>query len=259
MTTSSTSDIRAWAQSQGHPVGDRGRLPSELVAAYHAALKISTPADSKIPAAKAPAPVVTADEPEVKPAAATVAPVKASAVKPAAAKATAVKAAPVKAAAVKAAPTKPAAVKAAAVKPAAEPAAAARPVPARPVPARSISARPISARPVSTRTAAAPKSAGTKAAGTKSAATRVAATTRPAPVKPVVAITSATESKAAPAKPQFMPSAPAGNAPLSAAAQAAEALARQLGAIEANLADLMQRVALLEAAKPARRLGLRRS
>jgi len=33
----STNDVRTWARSQGLYVGDRGRLPAELVIAYEAA------------------------------------------------------------------------------------------------------------------------------------------------------------------------------------------------------------------------------
>jgi len=32
-----TALIRAWAQENGHPVSSRGRIPADIVAAYHAA------------------------------------------------------------------------------------------------------------------------------------------------------------------------------------------------------------------------------
>lgn len=34
---SNAGEIRAWAQSQGIAVNDRGRVPAEIVAAYEAA------------------------------------------------------------------------------------------------------------------------------------------------------------------------------------------------------------------------------
>jgi len=37
MAAARTSDIRAWAQANGHAVGDRGRLPSSVIAAHAAA------------------------------------------------------------------------------------------------------------------------------------------------------------------------------------------------------------------------------
>ena len=49
MPSSTTSDIRAWALQNGHPVGDRGRLPSEVVAAYDKAHRKGKPS---VPAAK---------------------------------------------------------------------------------------------------------------------------------------------------------------------------------------------------------------
>jgi TorA maturation chaperone TorD len=32
-----TQAIRAWARKQGHKVNDRGRIPADIVAAYHSA------------------------------------------------------------------------------------------------------------------------------------------------------------------------------------------------------------------------------
>ena len=212
MTTSSTSDIRAWAQSQGQTVGDRGRLPAELVAAYHAAQQTGA---TDITVETVPAKTVPATAALTKSKATVVRPTagkaKATAVKPTAVKATAVKATAVKATAVKAAAVKPtakvAAVKAAVVKPTVK--TAAKPV--------AVKAAPVA--PITIKSAA--------------------------PVKPVAI------------KPQFLPSVPASELPLSPAAQAADAMARQFGAIEANIADLMQRVAALEA-KPQRRFSLGR-
>jgi len=36
-TKSNTSAIREWANANGHPVGDRGRIPAHIVEAYEAA------------------------------------------------------------------------------------------------------------------------------------------------------------------------------------------------------------------------------
>ena len=43
MPSPSTADIRTWAQQNGPPVGDRGRLPAEILAAYDKAQRKSAP------------------------------------------------------------------------------------------------------------------------------------------------------------------------------------------------------------------------
>lgn len=52
MNTPSTSQVRHWARERGVPVGDRGRLPADLVAQYLAA---QHPPPSRRPAAAGPA------------------------------------------------------------------------------------------------------------------------------------------------------------------------------------------------------------
>jgi hypothetical protein len=51
----STSQVRQWAREQGVQVGDRGRLPADLVAAYLTAHRRSSPAPAR-PAAPAAQP-----------------------------------------------------------------------------------------------------------------------------------------------------------------------------------------------------------
>ena len=43
----STSQVRQWAREQGVPVGDRGRIPADLVAQYLAAHGRARPAAAK--------------------------------------------------------------------------------------------------------------------------------------------------------------------------------------------------------------------
>jgi len=53
----STSQVRQWAREQGVPVGDRGRIPADLVAQYLAAHGRARPvaaAGRRAPAAPAP-------------------------------------------------------------------------------------------------------------------------------------------------------------------------------------------------------------
>ena len=58
----STSQVRQWAREQGMPVGDRGRIPAELVAQYLAANGRSRPAAGRAKrAAAAPAPRTSSD------------------------------------------------------------------------------------------------------------------------------------------------------------------------------------------------------
>ncbi len=71
MPSPTTADIRAWAQQNGHPVGDRGRLPAELVEAYdkaHRSGKTPAQAPTKTPPAARPASRPAADPAPVRPA-----------------------------------------------------------------------------------------------------------------------------------------------------------------------------------------------
>ncbi len=52
MPSTDTAAIRAWAQANGHPVGDRGRLPAELVSAYQSAQSPPAGGTAGKPAAK---------------------------------------------------------------------------------------------------------------------------------------------------------------------------------------------------------------
>lgn len=58
MNTPSTSQVRAWAREQGVAVGDRGRLPADLVAQYltaHGAPTRSAPTSTAPPRRRASA------------------------------------------------------------------------------------------------------------------------------------------------------------------------------------------------------------
>ena len=52
MPSTDTAAIRAWALANGHPVGDRGRLPAEVVSAYQSAQGPAAAMTAGKPAAK---------------------------------------------------------------------------------------------------------------------------------------------------------------------------------------------------------------
>jgi hypothetical protein len=134
--------IREWAREQGHELAERGRIPSHIVDAYHAANRGGRAKAPVKAAAKAPAPTKAAAASKTALAKATAPTGKATraarGTRPAAAKAT--KAPATKSTATKAAPAKASTTKATTAKPAAKTAAKA-------TTARATAAKPAAKTP----------------------------------------------------------------------------------------------------------------
>jgi len=134
--------IREWAREQGHELAERGRIPSHIVDAYHAANRSGRAKAPVKAVAKAPAPAKAAAASKTALAKATAPTGKATraarGTRPAAAKAT--KAPATKSTATKAAPAKASTAKATTAKPAAKTAAKA-------TTARATAAKPAAKTP----------------------------------------------------------------------------------------------------------------